>query len=342
MVYTDGACLNNGKQNTQCSSGVWFDHRDPKNLAIKIPGENQSNQIGELAAIIVVANAVNPYQPLKIITDSKYVTEGLTNHLSSWEDDGWIGIKNTEMLKKAAQVLRHHAARMKLQWTKGHNRTIENKESDKLAKEGVNKQTTDILDLSVPAEFESQGAKLATIIQAKAYKGILEKRKVNPRRSTNRNLQLTCKAIHHLTGNLETDAAIWLSLRKRILRPIVQQFMYKTLHNIHMVGAYWENIENREDWGICNTCETMESIDHILARCKEDTTQLIWSMAQNLWLHRAPPWPEINLGIILGCGCISLQTKMRERTRDSLTRKTPLSGLSRFLRILLSESAYLT
>ena len=98
--------MNNGKHNAQCGSGVWFDHDDLRNQALQIPGRDQSNQIGELAAVIAAITAP-PYQPLKIMTDSKYMTEGLTMHLENWENDRWISIKNATLFKKAAYLLRY-------------------------------------------------------------------------------------------------------------------------------------------------------------------------------------------------------------------------------------------
>ena len=87
-IYTDGACLNNGKSNAQCGSGIWFGPDDPRNKTIKVPGTEQSNQIGELAAIIGATQDVPTFSPLKINTDSKYVINGLTTHLTHWEDIG--------------------------------------------------------------------------------------------------------------------------------------------------------------------------------------------------------------------------------------------------------------
>ena len=183
--------MKNGKKDTQCSSRIWFDHNDPRNQALRIPREEQSNQVGELAAVIAALLVIPPYQPLKIMTDSKYVTEGLTTHLENWENDGWINIKNTKLFKKAAHLLRYQPARTTFQWVKGHNGTIGNKESDHLAKQGANKNNPDTLDLTIPMEFDLSGAKLATLTQAKAYKGIQQLKNRGPRMSTTRNIQLT-------------------------------------------------------------------------------------------------------------------------------------------------------
>ncbi|KAG1810285.1 uncharacterized protein HD556DRAFT_1223174 [Suillus plorans] len=52
-IYTDSSCINNGKNNAQCGSGIWFGENNPLNKAIRITGKTQSNQAGEVAAILI-------------------------------------------------------------------------------------------------------------------------------------------------------------------------------------------------------------------------------------------------------------------------------------------------
>ena len=251
-IYTNGACINNGKLNTQCGGGVWFDQNNPRNLAIRIPGESQSNQVGELAAVIAAINATAPYQHVKIITDSKYVIEGLTMHLESWENDGWIEIKTAPLFKKAAHLMRHRSAKTTFQWTKCHNGSGGNEGSDRLAKRGANKQEPDTLNLDVPVGFDIQGEKLSTLTQAKAYRGILERKEIEPRNTLENNLQLTREAISQVSGDSETSATIWHSLRRPIIKPIIQQFLYKTIHNTHKIGTYWSHLRTRREGDMRN------------------------------------------------------------------------------------------
>jgi RNase H len=96
-------------------------------------------------------------------TDSKYAIEGLTKHLTKWEDQGWIEIKNKEWFKHAAYLLRTHLAPTSFQWIKGHNGNSGNEGSDTLAKQGVEKETPNPLCLEIPACFNVQGAKLTAL-----------------------------------------------------------------------------------------------------------------------------------------------------------------------------------
>ncbi|KAN0115797.1 Ribonuclease H-like domain containing protein, partial [Russula decolorans] len=138
-VCTDEACHNNRKLNACCGSGIWFAPNDPSNSATRIPGRHQSNQIGKVTAIIQAVSATPPFHPLKIFSDLKYTIAGLTKHLNTWEDIGWIGIKNAAFFKRAAYLLKSRTATTHFKWVKGHNGDHGNEESNRLAKEGADK-----------------------------------------------------------------------------------------------------------------------------------------------------------------------------------------------------------
>jgi hemerythrin len=96
---------------------------------------------------------------------------------------GWISIQNKEWFKKVAYLLRQRSTPT-FQWVKGHNGEKGNEESNKLAKQGVEKQTTDEIDLTILQHFDPQGAHLLTIMQSLTYKGIEEHRNKHRRLTT--------------------------------------------------------------------------------------------------------------------------------------------------------------
>ena len=217
-MYTDGACLDNGKLNARCGSGIWISPSHERNAAIHVPGPQQSNQVREIAAIVAAIASFPRFCPLIIVSDSKYAIEGITTHLQTWEDRGWIGIKNADLFKRAAYLLRSRIATTDFQWVKGHDGTLGNEHSDHLAKEGANKPNTDILPLNVPKEFDLQGAKLAAISQSTAYQGIREQHSHHPRPTSERNIQTARNTIYEYNGNLETNESLWKGTRNRTLR----------------------------------------------------------------------------------------------------------------------------
>jgi ribonuclease HI len=341
-VYTDGACMNNGKNNATCGGGIWISHDNPTNRAIRVPGLTQSNQIGELAAIIITLETIPIPQPLEIISDSKYAIEGLTTHLTEWEDRGWIGVKNASYFRRAAYLLRRRKAPTTFKWVKGHEGVEGNEQSDRLAKEGAAKPIPDLLDLSVPDNFNIQGTKLASLTQAIAYNGIREQKPTIFRPSSSLNIHLAKGAIESYTGIKETDETVWLSTRNTNIRPKIRQYLFKTIHEAYRIGAFWSHIQAVAEREFCTICGATESMEHILTNCNCPPVRQIWRLAKNTWPHRDIPWPEINLGTILGCGCLSAQQTRDTQENDRDRRPNALlRGATRLLQILISESAHL-
>ena len=341
-VYTDGACMLNGKRNAKCGSGIWIEENHPLNKALKVPGEKQSNQVGEITAVIAAAETIPNYCKLTIITDSMYVIEGLTKHLQEWEDKGWIGIKNAELFKRAAYLLKRRSAPTYLEWVKGHQGVQGNEESDKLAKEGAMKITYDDLPLNIPETFDLQGAKLATLTQAIAYRGIRERQKPILRAVTDRNINDIREAIQAYTGSDETNETIWEGIRKRTICLRAQQFIFKAIHNTPMIGEVWLNIQDFQHRGICTPCETIENMNHILLTCEAGPAITIWNLARRLWPYNDIQWLEINLGTILGCGCLKTRDENQdEGNNQSNGPSIRQRGATRLLQIIISEAAHL-
>ena len=344
-VYTDGACFNNGKYNARCGSGVYFGPNDDRNIAFRPPGDLQSNQAAEIIAIYKAASAVQKWFPLKIVSDSLYAINGLTKHLRTWEDDGWIGIDNAPLFKLTAATLKQRIATTTFQWTRGHAGDQGNEAADRLAKEGANKPLPNNMSLDIPKEFDLQGAKLATLTQAVTYRGILECKPPCTRDTMSRNLSLARESLASYHNELETDRTLWKGLRNRSICLCVRQFLFKAMHGTQKIGPFWSHVRNFEDRGQCFHCDTMETMEHILLHCPQNPSELIWDLAKKLWPYAPDLWPQLNLGILLGCGSIHLP-RAPPQHQIPLGNPPPHrlrnhKGASRLLQILVSESMHL-
>jgi ribonuclease HI/exonuclease III len=339
IVYTDGSCANNGKADAVCGAGVWFAENDDQNLAIRIPGDDHSNQIGELAAIVKTLEVTPNCYPLLIKSDSKYAIDGLTKHLESWEDQGWIGISNRDWFKKAAYLLRSRSAPTSFQWVKGHSGEPGNEGSDELAKAGLEKDEPDEIPLQIPEHFDVQGANLAKITQTLAYKGIKNLKPSRSRRTTTQNLEEIKEGIKQYTGQAERDDAIWTSTQNPSITPKIGQFLFNAIHGTQKIGKYWTHLNNMEERAKCLTCDVEESMTHILAECQHPTRQTIWNLAKEIWPYGDQSWPMVNLGTTLGCGLLSLSPET-QTTNAPDTPRGP-RGASRLLQILWSEATHL-
>ncbi|KAH7913235.1 hypothetical protein BJ138DRAFT_1002755, partial [Hygrophoropsis aurantiaca] len=285
--------------------------------------------------------------PITIKTDSRYVIDGLTTHLTTWEDKGWIEIDNRELFEATAFNLRRRSAPTHFEWIKGHSGIEGNEKADKLAAAGVNKTTQDEIDTNIPDDFKFQGAKLCTLSQSTAYKLIRNTKRAKERRHTTINIDKTKQGILAITGQMEKEDTIWNNIINRNFTPKIRQFLFKAMHNTFKVGKYWLNIAECEQRAKCAIChENTDSLEHILTECPQGPQKIIWELTKKLWPHQQTfPWTHPTLGSILGCGIIKqLKTQNNENNElnnETDKRKKTTDTRARLLSILLSESAYL-
>ncbi len=142
-IYTDGACIGNP------GPGGW---------AAIILSENKKNQLFggeklttnnrmELTAAIKALEYCKKEegkQPslkqIKIYTDSKYLKEGITVWINSWEKNNWKtadkkNVKNVDLWKKLKELSQSN--HIEWSWVKGHSNDPMNDLADKLAKEAT-------------------------------------------------------------------------------------------------------------------------------------------------------------------------------------------------------------
>ena len=98
----------------------------------------------ELIAVIEALSALNDSCEVNLITDSKYVKDGITLWLDNWKQNGWKtaskkAVKNQDLwLKLDGETLRH---KINWSWVKGHSGNSGNERADKLANIGMEEMT---------------------------------------------------------------------------------------------------------------------------------------------------------------------------------------------------------
>ena len=115
VVFTDGACTNNGKAGAQASWACWFPDHPNISKAERVPeSEPQTNQRGELMAIskaVEIIKANFPYETnIQIYTDSKYSIDCLTTWLPSWVAKNWktsqgADVKHRDIIESTSSLL---------------------------------------------------------------------------------------------------------------------------------------------------------------------------------------------------------------------------------------------
>ena len=319
-VYTDGASLNNGDVDSQVGSGTWFRHDDPRNEEIRVPGSCATNQTGELIAVLAAVRKTCPGATLNVKSDSKYVIRGLTEFLSTWEDIGWIDVKNAIIFQTLASSLRSRSAPTTFQWVKGHSGVEGNEQADGSAGRGALKPEPDKVPLIPNKSYLLNGAKLSCITQALAYRGIRSLKRQHRREATQKNMKLAQETVWSCSGRLRPLTAIWKGIRSKDIDRPVQDFLWKTAHNAHKVGTYWSYIPECEDRILCKHCGEEELMQHIVCKCKAPGQELAWRLARALWLKKSKEVKPLGTAIPrnnLGSWCNRLRTGLSPQERGN-------------------------
>ena len=83
LVFTDGACRNNGKPNACAGIGIYFGPNDGRNVSRRITGK-QTNNVAELTAIIevytIIKQDILSGKEIIIFSDSEYAIRCCTTY----------------------------------------------------------------------------------------------------------------------------------------------------------------------------------------------------------------------------------------------------------------------
>ncbi|OSC98167.1 ribonuclease H-like protein [Trametes coccinea BRFM310] len=332
-VFTDGSCRHGGTADARAGSGLWFGRGDPRNSGERVPYIDQSNQIAEIYAVAMAHRATPPFAPLHIVSDSKYVVDGLTKHLAMWEKKGWIGVANAGAFMDAAALLRTRSAPTTFRWVKGHTGVEGNEGADALANQGANLDRQFLPTHKIPPrEFLMSGALLKEASQRILYRGIMARQPQQERRATGKNLRLIEDAIKAWGQRAPASGALWEKLRRDPIAKKTRDFLWKCIHGAYRVGHYWDKIPGYEGRARCTTCGVVETMEHILQDCRATETDLVWRMVRTTLDHVGIKLGEKpSFGLYLGAAAL-------EVTNGEGSRRP---GATRLARILIPEAAYL-
>lgn len=148
-VYTDGACINNGKRNAKAGIGIFFSENDKRNTSARLDGK-QSNNCAELEAIIQAIKLAKPEldnnNNVIIMTDSEYSIKCLTSYGRKLAQKNWETknpIPNFHKVKFAYELFNKYS-NLTVQHIRAHTgkndkHSIGNDWADKLAVAGIKK-----------------------------------------------------------------------------------------------------------------------------------------------------------------------------------------------------------
>lgn len=135
-LYTDGACSGNPGPGGWGVLLRYGEHE--KEMAGAAP--DTTNNRMELQAVIEGLSSLKTRCHVTIHTDSKYVMEGVTQHLRNWKARGWKTadkkeVKNLDLWQTLDELLPRH--QLEWEWVRGHSGHPENERVDALARKAI-------------------------------------------------------------------------------------------------------------------------------------------------------------------------------------------------------------
>ncbi|XP_006457476.1 hypothetical protein AGABI2DRAFT_79803 [Agaricus bisporus var. bisporus H97] len=329
-IYIAGACKRPNTTEAQAGSGIKSNCLELQ-LHLRTPGI-QTIFAAELYAVKKTIELANNFEEIKIVSTSKRLIKALTNDFKIWEDQGWVDAPNSNLMKQVINRLRMRKAPTFLELLEDSSREMNTAKN--LARHGSNIEQEDDTETSVVEEYHPTGAKLQAITQAIAYK-LLMNNKIAPETKSSKSsidrIQADIKESH---GYTPIRRNIWHQLKrnKNCLRKH-KEFLYKTIKGAYYVGKRWEHSESDHirARARCHICETEESMDHILTKCRAPGQETVWKLGGEIWKKKYTDIFTPKLGEILGIASI---TKRNDKGYTDI-------GKTRLFQILISECTYL-
>ncbi|XP_039282110.1 ribonuclease H1 isoform X2 [Nilaparvata lugens] len=143
IVYTDGACTNNGRQGAKAGIGVWFNHQHPLNVSAPVRGRPTNNNAEIQAATEAIRQASKAgVRRLHIFTDSQFLINCITGWIYKWKRNDWVTadgkpVKNKIELVELDQCIQTMMDSVMWTHVKGHAGDVGNTQADLLARLGA-------------------------------------------------------------------------------------------------------------------------------------------------------------------------------------------------------------
>ncbi|KAH9920047.1 uncharacterized protein B0H18DRAFT_831246, partial [Fomitopsis serialis] len=288
----------------------------------------------ELAGALHAINNTPLDAPLHLLCATDTLVDMVMDKAPHWEDYGWIDVAFSAFMRALLNKMRQRCAATTLGKiaSPGAWASLERARQDMSSNLQAHLPRIDQveqLDLTCDPRFNISGARLHSVTQALAYKGILEWKDAPARPAAQRNIQ-AIRDHNEARGPLP-DGTIWTSLRHRDFSRTFAVFLWKCVHDALRCGAYWLKIPGYEDRAQCSFCGALDSMQHILFECTATGQAVIWEATATLWKKKGLQWPTLTAPNILSLGL--------KQWSDGRGRPRP--GATRLWRILISEAAYL-
>lgn len=135
-AYTDGACSGNPGPG---GWGVLLRYGTHEKRLCGGEKNSTNNRMELMAAIKALESLTRPCKVI-LVTDSKYVQQGITEWIHGWRKKNWLTaakkpVKNQALWQTLDAACQRHEVTWR--WVKGHAGHAENEIADQLARQGI-------------------------------------------------------------------------------------------------------------------------------------------------------------------------------------------------------------
>ncbi len=145
-ITTDGACKGNPGPGGWAAILQWNGTEKVLSGAERLTTNNRM----EMTAALKALEAMKRPASITLVTDSKYLLEGMTQWIHGWKRNGWRNaakhaVKNDDLWKALDAAARPHSIRW--EWVRGHSGHPMNERADALANEAIASMLETLKDL---------------------------------------------------------------------------------------------------------------------------------------------------------------------------------------------------
>ena len=132
-IWTDGACEPNPGPGAW---GAYWKARDGQEVELSGFDPETTNQRMEMMGPIAALEAIDERGAILVLSDSKYVVNGITRWVAGWKRNGWITrqeqpVKNRDLWERLDAARGRHVG---FQWVRGHAGDPGNERADFIAR----------------------------------------------------------------------------------------------------------------------------------------------------------------------------------------------------------------
>ena len=142
-IYTDGACSGNPGPGGWAAIIIQNEEKNEIFGGEKLTTNNRMELTATIKALEFCKEKESKQpslQQIKIYTDSKYVKDGITTWINSWEKNNWKtadkkNVKNVVLWKRLKELTKN--IRVEWNWVQAHSNNLLNNLVDELAKKAT-------------------------------------------------------------------------------------------------------------------------------------------------------------------------------------------------------------